>query len=419
MPGQALGRRRARRASSHGSPGGDGRTTTPPPSALARPRRRGRTRTTVPGKPASATTTLLPPASTSRRLASGRASRTAAILVRAAGPRPAFTGRVVSTRGWSSVGEGGTLARLLSMVTAVRPRMRGRGLTSDLQRPGRYRERPAIGQMRHSLHATKEFWLDRAAHRRAPPSARSAAEPRSTRPCPRAPAGSSRDLAWHLSLVYGWVRGHRRRAASPTAPSTAAPDHPAARAASTRWSRGPTRSPALLATLDAVDPELPAWNWAPAGQEGRLLAPPDGARDAGPPVGRQMAPAASASRSRRSWPADGVTEVLDSWLPAGRRTGPTDRPAWSQLHATDVDQVWYRPAARRRRRPAGHRHPPRHRRPPRTRDGQRARQRPGARPVRPRRLRHPARQRRHHSPRRPPHRLTAFPARWTALIATP
>jgi hypothetical protein len=38
---------------------------------------------------------------------------------------------------------------------------------------------------------------------------------------------------------------------------------------------------------------------------------------------------------------DGITEVFDSWLPAGRRRGPTDVRGIVALHATDVAQDWY------------------------------------------------------------------------------
>jgi MDMPI C-terminal domain len=39
--------------------------------------------------------------------------------------------------------------------------------------------------------------------------------------------------------------------------------------------------------------------------------------------------------------ADGISEVLDTWLPAGRRRGPTDRQGVVHLMATDVAQEWY------------------------------------------------------------------------------
>ncbi|HZM84033.1 MAG TPA: hypothetical protein VFC19_50590, partial [Candidatus Limnocylindrales bacterium] len=38
---------------------------------------------------------------------------------------------------------------------------------------------------------------------------------------------------------------------------------------------------------------------------------------------------------------DGVSEVLDTWLPAGRRRGPTDRFGVVQLAATDVQHDWF------------------------------------------------------------------------------
>jgi uncharacterized protein (TIGR03083 family) len=39
--------------------------------------------------------------------------------------------------------------------------------------------------------------------------------------------------------------------------------------------------------------------------------------------------------------SDGVTEVLDTWLPSGRRRMPAERTGVVALHATDVDQVWF------------------------------------------------------------------------------
>jgi hypothetical protein len=39
--------------------------------------------------------------------------------------------------------------------------------------------------------------------------------------------------------------------------------------------------------------------------------------------------------------ADGVTEVLDTWLPAGRGMCPTDRQGMVALSATDLEQTWH------------------------------------------------------------------------------
>jgi hypothetical protein len=39
--------------------------------------------------------------------------------------------------------------------------------------------------------------------------------------------------------------------------------------------------------------------------------------------------------------ADGINEVLDSWLPAGRRKGPTDLHGVVHLVATDASYEWF------------------------------------------------------------------------------
>jgi len=39
--------------------------------------------------------------------------------------------------------------------------------------------------------------------------------------------------------------------------------------------------------------------------------------------------------------SDGITEILDTWLPAGRRKGAADHTGMIALHATDLEQVWY------------------------------------------------------------------------------
>jgi hypothetical protein len=39
--------------------------------------------------------------------------------------------------------------------------------------------------------------------------------------------------------------------------------------------------------------------------------------------------------------ADGVTEILDTWLPAGRRHGPTELQGVVHLTATDASYEWF------------------------------------------------------------------------------
>ena len=54
--------------------------------------------------------------------------------------------------------------------------------------------------------------------------------------------------------------------------------------------------------------------------------------------------------------ADGVSEVLDTWLPAGRRQGPTELQGVVHLRRHRRRPGVVRPAARRGRGPARHRH---------------------------------------------------------------
>ncbi|GAA2618750.1 maleylpyruvate isomerase family mycothiol-dependent enzyme [Dactylosporangium fulvum] len=184
---------------------------------------------------------------------------------------------------------------------------------------------------------TKDFWL---ASLRTEGDAFRAALGSGTpldAPVPSCPGWSLGDLAWHVSQVYSWVSGHAGRGVTerpggrPDTPLPAGVDPVVA------WTDAFTE---LVATLDAVEPDLPAWNWAPQAKKAAFWH-------------RRMAHETSIHR----WDAqmagglsepidpklagDGVTEVLDTWLPAGRRSGPTDRAGMIALHATDVDQVWY------------------------------------------------------------------------------
>jgi uncharacterized protein (TIGR03083 family) len=95
-----------------------------------------------------------------------------------------------------------------------------------------------------------------------------------------------------------------------------------------------------IETLDALDPDLPSWTW------------PAQARKAGF-WQRRMAHEISVHRwdaesaAGRALPietklaADGVNEVIDTWLPAGRRKGPTDLHGVVHLIATDASYEWF------------------------------------------------------------------------------
>ena len=186
------------------------------------------------------------------------------------------------------------------------------------------------------LHATKDFWL--AALRADGPALHAAAAEAGpdagVRGCPD---WTVADLVDHVTSVLHWVR-----AAVPRGVTT----RPAARVTPERigW---PESLDALhreitgtIETLDAVDPELPAWNWAPqakkAGFWSRRMAHEVAVHrwDAEAAAGRPTA-------IETKLAADGINEVLDSWLPAGRRKGPTDLYGVVHLVATDASYEWF------------------------------------------------------------------------------
>jgi len=183
-------------------------------------------------------------------------------------------------------------------------------------------------------HLTKDFWL--AALRAEGDAFRTAvtAAPLDAQ-VPSCPNWTVADLAGHLTALFAWVRhiiaeGTVNR---PPARQEQSGDGDLIAAWTDEYVE-------LLAALDAVDPHAPAWNWAPQPKKAVFWH-------------RRMAHECSIHR----WDAqmatgmtepieaklasDGVTEVLDSWLPAGRRRGSAERVGVVALHATDLDQVWY------------------------------------------------------------------------------
>ena len=162
---------------------------------------------------------------------------------------------------------------------------------------------------------------------KAPPSApRSAVRPHSTLPCPPARTGSC-----------GTSPGTWRRSTSGSTPSSpaAAPTAPTPRP--TRRCP-PTSTPwRLVRRLHraARAPSTPSTLTCPPGTGHRRRRRPPSGTGAWPTRPRSTAgtprwPAASRTH-RAQTRRDGVTEVLDSWLPAGRRSGPADRAGMIHL----------------------------------------------------------------------------------------
>ncbi|MFY1696202.1 maleylpyruvate isomerase N-terminal domain-containing protein [Solwaraspora sp. WMMA2101] len=188
------------------------------------------------------------------------------------------------------------------------------------------------------LHGSKDFWLgalraDGSAFRAA------VAEAPLDTPVPSCPDWTLLDLVHHLGSVYAWVRETVTRGVTdaPAARRSDPTGRPDGAAALEWWQQ---EFDALVTLLDGLDPEMPAWNWAPQAKKVGFWP-------------RRMAHETAVHR----WDAqtaivgvepietklavDGIGEVLDSWLPAGRGRGP--KPAYGVVHlrASDAEQEWY------------------------------------------------------------------------------
>jgi uncharacterized protein (TIGR03083 family) len=186
-------------------------------------------------------------------------------------------------------------------------------------------------------HGTKEFWLaglraEAAAFRSAVRTAESL-----TAAVPTCPEWTLLDLVRHLGNVYGEVTEHVPRGVTTRPEKPISLSGPRDGAALAWWDE---RYRALHSTLESVDPELPAWNWAPQAKKAafwqRRMAHETAVHRWDAQVTAGLTEPIEAKLA-----ADGITEVLDSWLPAGRRRGPKDVRGIVALHGTDVAEVWY------------------------------------------------------------------------------
>ncbi len=150
---------------------------------------------------------------------------------------------------------------------------------------------------------------------------------------PSCPEWTVRRLVGHLGRIYRWVRVVVEAGGA----KPARPEPPARGVDILPWFDEALE--ALLATLAAADPDAPAWNWA--GQ---------------PPVAafwpRRMAHETAVHRwdaqivgglaepVDAELAADGVSEVLDTWLPAGKGTPSGAAEGLVRLTATDLDRTW-------------------------------------------------------------------------------
>ncbi|GGJ91392.1 hypothetical protein GCM10010123_21520 [Pilimelia anulata] len=190
----------------------------------------------------------------------------------------------------------------------------------------------------HRIIGGKDFWLaalrhDGAALRFATESADGAA------PVPSCPGWTLETLVGHVGRVYSWMRSHVDRGV--TEPPERLVDHrvevPPWPAAAQWWAE---RYELLLATLEHLDPALPAWNWAPQSKTAGFWFRRAAQETA---IHRWDAEAATGTPvpTEAKLAADGVTEVLDTWLPAGRWLAPGPHEGVVRLTATDIASEWY------------------------------------------------------------------------------
>ncbi|MFI1991408.1 maleylpyruvate isomerase family mycothiol-dependent enzyme [Actinoplanes sp. NPDC020271] len=187
------------------------------------------------------------------------------------------------------------------------------------------------------LHATKDFWL--AALRADGPALWEAvSETGPDAPVPQVPGWTTADLTFHLLDTLRRVRATVARGVT----ERPGPDpEPATRP---EWAEALDQLrrelTGMIETLEALDPDYPAWNWAPQPKRAvfwdRRIAHEIS-------VHRWDAEAAAGRPTpiETKLATDGVAEILDTWLPAGRRQGPTDLHGVVHLVGTDAEQEWF------------------------------------------------------------------------------
>jgi uncharacterized protein (TIGR03083 family) len=180
----------------------------------------------------------------------------------------------------------------------------------------------------------KDFFVD-AARREGDAFLAAARAAELTAPVPPCPNWTVWDLVRHLGVVYHWQRTHfvRGETSEPTHERTTAPDGEAV------YDWFAEQHAAVLDALAGLDPQTPAWNWSVRPETGDFWH-------------RRMAQETAVHRwdaqSAAVLPqpieprlaADGVAEVLEVFLPGGRRKGPEDADGVVRLVATDTGDEW-------------------------------------------------------------------------------
>lgn len=187
------------------------------------------------------------------------------------------------------------------------------------------------------IHGTKELWVE-ALRVEGPAFATAAATVDPSTPVPSRSGTSMGDLVHHLGSVYRYTGAHVVRGVTgrPERDLAAFAEEPRAEDLAGWWHEQYEK---IMSTLEMLDPDAPAWNWAPQTKTAAFWQRRTAHETALHRWDAQMA-AVQAEPVEERLAADGVSEVLDTWLPAGRRTGPIDVSGLVALEATDVAHTW-------------------------------------------------------------------------------
>jgi uncharacterized protein (TIGR03083 family) len=184
-------------------------------------------------------------------------------------------------------------------------------------------------------HATKDFWISAL---RAEGAAFSAAvvEAEPDTPVPSCPEWTVTSLVHHLGSLYKWV-GAILIASEAPPPRPTTDGLPTGRAAADWWHREYDH---LVGLLDKIDVDAPAWNWAPQPKRAAFWHRRMALETAVHRWDAQMAVAVGEPIETKL-AVDGVSEVLDTWLPAGRGHTSHTRPGVVHLEAVDAGHEWF------------------------------------------------------------------------------
>jgi uncharacterized protein (TIGR03083 family) len=190
-------------------------------------------------------------------------------------------------------------------------------------------------------HGTKDFWLT-ALRTDGAAFVAAVAEPEVlASSVPSCPGWTVGDLVRHLGGVYRRTRTHAATGAvnESWGPVVIPEDAPAADDPGVvEWFRGELGQ--IETFLDGLDPDLPAWNWAPQSKTSGFWIRRSAHETAIHRWDSQLATGLPEPLESKL-AGDTVAEALDTFLPAGRRPVPMDVQGVVQLTAVDLGQEWH------------------------------------------------------------------------------